>query len=483
MPGNSTLFDELELGSNPFSDDLFYDASYDGFEDGDNNEQLQEVVVDMDKWVDVPPTMNNTCFAIDECQQIAWRDALDEAKNINISMRHLRNKKKDEEITDHDIISLFFCPKTSKLGPILLNAIGLSDEDEEKYYQFLSCLCLQAAYRISTKEAYHKLSAVGSKISISENEYVRLWYHLSTCKKVNYQEDGTYLTASRRDTCIWESMQQAFNDTCRSISVLNRRGQIRLALDDDKFWFAHEGVNAEDNFGLNHLTFTKANRKGICGHTAVTASLNIPLGIELERKGDSSTGCFKRLLDQLFPAHERQLTCDLRHVSIFSDRGYLDPTLVWGYLLKSGADVLGTIKRAASWPFTYQQNLGRNDKRTLLSTKGAPTLWMKLQTRANVFKSLAAFAFRSGTDNVSMAISSMHHRHQWEGVALFPQEIELSPMDRREKAISRVWGKEECESLEEKMKIEDLLTFKVIVFTVNMLTSILRAVLIASFLG
>jgi hypothetical protein len=371
------------------------------------------------------------------------------------------SKSKEEEISDLDIISLFFCPKTSKLGPLLLNAIGLSDDDYEKYYQFLSCLCLQAAYRISTKEAYHKLSAVSTKISISEKEYVRLWYHLSTCKKVNYQHDGAYLAASRRDTCIWESMQLAFNDTCRSISILRRRGQIRLALDDDKFWFAHGGVNAEDDFGLNHLTFTKANRKGICGHTAVTASLNIPLGIEFEMKGDSCVSCFKRLLEYLFPTRERELKCDLRNVSIFSDRGYLDPTLVWGYLLKSGADVLGTIKRVASWPFTFQQNLGRNDKRTLLSTKGAPTLWMKLQTRANVFKSLAALAFRSGTDNVSMAVSSMHHRHQWEGVALFPEEIDLSPMDRREKAISRVWGKDNCESSEEKMKIGEILISKV----------------------
>lgn len=463
--GINTLYDESELTLNQgINEDVFYDT-LDEFPTEDVDYQifddLGQDVIDLDKWVDIPPTMNNTFFSIDDCQRIASKDAFEEFKYITMNLRSMLNKNRKEEISDHDIIDLFFCPRKSQLGQILFNALGLSDDEEEKYYSFVASLCLQAAYRISTKEAYHKLSPLHSKISIPENEYIHLWNHLSTCKKVNSREDGTYLTSSRRDTPIWESMQRALNDTCRSISILRRTGQIRLALDDDKVWFAHSGLNTEDNFGLNYVTHTKANRKGICGHTAVSASLNIPLGIEFERKGDSSIGCFKRLLDQLFPAHERDLTCDLRNVSIFSDRGYLDYNLVWGYLLKSGADVLGTIKRAASWPFTFQQNLGRNDKRTLISTKGAPTLWMKLQTRANLFKSLAAYAFRSGTDNVSMAISSMHHRHQWEGVALYPEDIDLSPMERREKAIRRVWGKETFESSEEKMKIGELLTSKV----------------------
>ncbi len=45
-------------------------------------------------------------------------------------------------------------------------------------------------------------------------------------------------------------------------------------------------------------------------------------------------------------------------------------------------------------------------------------------TMNSVSKSLAAFAFRSGTDNVSTAISTLHRRHHWEGISLVPAEHE-----------------------------------------------------------
>ena len=84
------------------------------------------------------------------------------------------------------------------------------------------------------------------------------------------------------------------------------------------------------------------------------------------------------------------------------------PSLVFKYLLQFGADVLGTVKRAAGWPFTYDQNLKESDKRTLLSKKGASTLFLKwCQAGA---KAVFASAFRNGSDSIATAISTVQNQ-------------------------------------------------------------------------
>ena len=53
------------------------------------------------------------------------------------------------------------------------------------------------------------------------------------------------------------------------------------------------------------------------------------------------------------------------------------PVLVFEYILACGADVVGTCKRmAVCWPFTYNQTLKENDKRTMIDMNGAPTLFL-----------------------------------------------------------------------------------------------------------
>ena len=82
----------------------------------------------------------------------------------------------------------------------------------------------------------------------------------------------------------------------------------------------------------------------------------------------------------------------------------------------------------------------------MILPKGAPTLWIKIQKRlAPSYKSLAAFAFRSGTDNVSLAISSIHRNRHWEGVALQPAEAlqYRRGQSLKNKAIKRVFGENE----------------------------------------
>ena len=98
------------------------------------------------------------------------------------------------------------------------------------------------------------------------------------------------------------------------------------------------------------------------------------------------------------------------------------PAIVFDYLLTCGAEFVGTVKRLAyCWPFTYNQQLKDDDKRTLVDPKGHSTLFLKWCKVGNS-KPIFAAAFRNGSQRVATALSSLHKSHEWEGVILKPSE-------------------------------------------------------------
>ena len=109
---------------------------------------------------------------------------------------------------------------------------------------------------------------------------------------------------------------------------------------------------------------------------------------------------------------------DLQNVEIASDRGYMTPSLVFLYLLACGSQIVGTVKRALCWPYTYSQKITKsNDKRTLLDVKGAPTLFLKCIKHTG--RTVTASAFRNGSDSISTTISTIHR-------GIIGKELELT---------------------------------------------------------
>ena len=140
------------------------------------------------------------------------------------------------------------------------------------------------------------------------------------------------------------------------------------------------------------------------------------------------------------------------------------PNLVFEYLISAGAEVVGTVKRMAQcWPFTYDQKLKATDKRTLIDTKGAPTLFLKW-CKVGV-KYLFASAFRNGSGSVATAISTLHNQHQWERVVLKKNELELYKRDNSS-LLDLFFMRVDClhlnnESEEEKETMKQLLEEKI----------------------
>jgi hypothetical protein len=120
-------------------------------------------------------------------------------------------------------------------------------------------------------------------------------------------------------------------------------------------------------------------------HVAATTCALFPIGIQWEQQWESSHICIENFLTSLF-RHSISRYLDLHHVTLFSDRGYWMPTLVY-WLLSCGAFVVGNLIRALCWPITFLPGEKENDLRTFLNPKGAPSLYLtrleNAKTRTN----------------------------------------------------------------------------------------------------
>jgi hypothetical protein len=173
-----------------------------------------------------------------------------------------------------------------------------------------------------------------------------------------------------------------------------------------------------------------------------------PMAIRWEKQGKSSQICNKKILESLFRSTLSGYP-DFCHVTLFSDRGYWTPSLVY-FLLSCGAFVVGTFIRALCWPLTYSQERKMNDKRLFLDTKGPPTLYLKrLQNTRTCNQCLTIGAFRSGTENISLAVSSKNHENQWDCILIDPRDYDLYVKgELKEKVFSRVDIKKHDEATE-----------------------------------
>jgi hypothetical protein len=256
-----------------------------------------------------------------------------------------------------------------------------------------------------------------SFLLLNEGGSYGIWEQLAT---VDHAQST--IPFGRREDCCYEELQAEFNKISRALTISNRNGEIEIVVDDDKVFI--EKNPKFETYGLKWTTHVKDNRKGYVCHCAATTCTLMPVCIKWEQTGESSHTCIETILRQIFKNSGSGYP-DLRNVTLFSDRGYWTPTLVY-WLLSCGAFIVRTLIRAYCWPMTYRQEKKDEDKRTFLVTKGPPTLYLKrLQNISTRNQRLTIGAFRSGTDNISLAVSSKHHENQWDYLLLDPNHLHL----------------------------------------------------------
>jgi hypothetical protein len=87
------------------------------------------------------------------------------------------------------------------------------------------------------------------------------------------------------------------------------------------------------------------------------------------------------------------------------DRGYCLPTLIFNFIIPSGAEILGTIKRCPMFPYTYDQTLATGDTRQVTNQKGFKALFLKKLTIKN--KQITGVAYRDGKGGITLGLTTM----------------------------------------------------------------------------
>ena len=119
------------------------------------------------------------------------------------------------------------------------------------------------------------------------------------------------------------------------------------------------------------------------------------------------------MVKQMFGDQTGNSAPNLQGITFCSDRGYWSPTLLFGILLKCGADVLGTVARTFWFPFSFEKtshptNTVDRHGRIVVPMKGSWDIFAK-KIRYRHRHLLRALCYRSGTGSaVSTAMTTLH---------------------------------------------------------------------------
>jgi hypothetical protein len=302
------------------------------------------------QWKDsAGPEANNVSATIDGGRKIMWQQAITE---INFVRQKVKAALGDKEPTIKNLWDLIFGPK-SKIGRLLEEKLLMKIED-------------------SKTKLFDKNSLVNLDGLANEQTYQLFWNLLS---RLGCKDQGNR-TCNHGFRPLWVDMQSAFNDTCRELFIEGFDEYMRITIDDDKMHYQAENTDTQ---GLKRTQHVRDNRKGFVVHMACYTASGLPIGIEWERSVDDSTTAATECLihAQLSPINGQNGPPMLPNTEFAMDRGYCLPSLLYDFLLPSGADFLGSIKRRPMFPFTYDQKVAAEDKRQVLDAKGFKAIFLK----------------------------------------------------------------------------------------------------------
>ena len=237
---------------------------------------------------------------------------------------------------------------------------------------------------------------------------------------------------------LWMKIEDAYNKEAKDVFLKNRgNSRISLSLDDDKQKYNYS--KTANTFGLLRTRHIQKNRFGVNLHTAATAATCIVVCVMYQRQRENLVHIYERILRFMFGDATGFGQLNLQGITLNTDRGYWTAPLLFSMLLQWGADVVGTVARCYWFPFVYSKMKGgsttEGDKhnRTKVSTKGyRDTLFKTIKLPFN--RVLRAIAFRSGTGNVSLAMSTIHNYNMFDLNTAFPKDSKWAFLNERQES-------------------------------------------------
>jgi hypothetical protein len=411
-------------------------------------------------WADVSTSSYAPTITIDKARRELWKQGKSELQMIMEKMtRRWENSAQYIEnptvkkIPSDFIFKVLFGYESSALGQYFGRKLKM---DPHTYYRFLGTFWMSCQWGVPVKNL-HSSKRFQSNSVMETKEYNAIWTKLS---KV-----GKDLNAR----AAWMDIEEIVNNTLADIFLPDDMNSFNflLVIDDDKMHYNKDSPNV-DSMGLKDQRHTADNRKGFTKHDTVMAAMDCPIRIAWQREKDTSQSCFERSMRELFGQRTGSGLPAMSNVTIASDRGYWIAGLVFSFLLKCGANIIGTVKRSEWFPFTYDKKDSNDpDKPLNIAKKGSKNAFykkLKLRHLPDFTNTTAtngevnAVAYRSGTGTtVSLAMSTIHRPHWWDFVTDNPKDTKwyfnetLSDFDRKAHGFELFRGKSESEHKREDM--------------------------------
>jgi hypothetical protein len=177
-----------------------------------------------------------------------------------------------------------------------------------------------------------------------------------------------------------------------------------LSIDDDLLCLRSQLVH---HFGLQH-TNNPAKGLGVIYHGVVSICTGLYLGGHNASRGESTKDCIRILLQSLSGASVDART-EVRNLCAW-DRGYGGPGgAINKMVLSYGCDLLGTLQRTRSFPFTFGREGGPNQK-VIAEDSTQDVYWVKKDKSSSVAaseKPVYGMAYQTGLSKVVLCHTSL----------------------------------------------------------------------------
>jgi hypothetical protein len=151
----------------------------------------------------------------------------------------------------------------------------------------------------------------------------------------------------KNEKVFWMDIEDNVNKTLDDIFFAGQ-----YVIDDDKMCYRKDWPSV-DSMGLKEQRHTADNCKGYTKHDTIMVAMDCPIRIDWQCQKDSSQTCFESAMRALFGQRSGAGLPLMANVTIALDRGYWAVGPVFCFLLKCGANIVGTVKRSVWFPFTY----------------------------------------------------------------------------------------------------------------------------------
>ena len=185
----------------------------------------------------------------------------------------------------------------------------------------------------------HSSMEINSEMLMPLKKYTKIW------NSIKEQEGNS------KQIELWKILENAVNQQLKLLFMSSdEQFSYLLGFDDDKLHFEHSKKTKMSGLGRQH--HVKDNRKGLTLHTCAFSATCVPVAVSFQRFGESVQDTYIRTMCDLFGAGVGGVP-ELHNVTLASDRGYWEKSLLFGKILDGGADVIGTVKRVSCRIFVF----------------------------------------------------------------------------------------------------------------------------------